>query len=332
VIVGKGLGGSGAVNGMLYVRCTEADMQRWNMSEWSWEDVLGTYKDMEIFCGEGGVADQQNDRYYHASVQSDNDSKTVSAGTSDDDAAADRMHNKYSPADAQHPFKVVTSRPDVVDDISLDFIKSAVVAGVPWTNDFNSDRAGVGLYHFNIRAGVRDSVGRRFLGPLLDPYLPLPEDATLIGASENVYTQSNTGDSARNTRKNNGPVNVKTKRLNSYPNFDLILGAKVTRLLISGETDDAVSDGSGGGGGLARVYGVEYEHHGELKRAFLKPPGLREGQAVADSNVVLSAGALMSPRILMASGVGPRDVLLEANVPVKVHSPQVGAYAYLFKR
>lgn len=344
VIVGRGLGGSGAVNGMLYVRCTESDTQRWNMSEWAWSDVLQTYKDMELYCGGGGGVGEGLDSLqrggsststsssYSSSngaggssnaASSDDHDVSSSAPTTYEASGQNRNHNKYSPEDAVDPYKLVTSRPGLVDDISLSFIRSAVVAGVPWTNDFNADRGGVGLYHFNIRAGVRDSVGRRLLGPLLEPYLPLPDDATLIGASETIYGQSRAGSSGGGSSRSDAPRTVNTKRLNSYSNFDLLLGAKVTRLLISGgATVDSASDGSGSSS-LARVYGVEYEHHGVTKHAYLKPPGLRESDSTAGSNVILSAGALMSPRILMASGIGPREVLQEAGVPVKVNSPQV---------
>ena len=60
-----------------------------------------------------------------------------------------------------------------------------------------------------------------------------------------------------------------------------------------------------------QVAGVEAESGGEVF-------------AVEGDRVVLCAGALKSPHILMLSGVGPRDQLDEHGVPVLVESPGVG--------
>ncbi len=60
-----------------------------------------------------------------------------------------------------------------------------------------------------------------------------------------------------------------------------------------------------------KVAGVEVESGGETF-------------TVQGERVVLCAGALKSPHILMLSGVGPRDQLEQNNVPVLVDSPGVG--------
>ena len=60
-----------------------------------------------------------------------------------------------------------------------------------------------------------------------------------------------------------------------------------------------------------QVTGVEVESGGEVF-------------TVACDRVVLCAGALKSPHILMLSGIGPRDQLEEHGVPVLVESPGVG--------
>jgi choline dehydrogenase-like flavoprotein len=51
---------------------------------------------------------------------------------------------------------------------------------------------------------------------------------------------------------------------------------------------------------------------------------LANGTDIKAKHVVLSAGALRTPQLLMLSGVGPQDELQKYNIPVKVPSPEVG--------
>ena len=62
-----------------------------------------------------------------------------------------------------------------------------------------------------------------------------------------------------------------------------------------------------------RAVGVEYEHRG--RRQIVR----------AEREVILSAGSLASPKILMLSGVGPTDQLTSHGIPVVTASPGVGA-------
>ncbi len=79
------------------------------------------------------------------------------------------------------------------------------------------------------------------------------------------------------------------------PLLTVLTGAWVHRLLLDGTT----------------VTGVEYEHEGAVIRA------------EADQ-VVLSAGAIDSPRILLRSGIGPADELTALGFDVVVDLPGVG--------
>jgi choline dehydrogenase len=61
-----------------------------------------------------------------------------------------------------------------------------------------------------------------------------------------------------------------------------------------------------------RAVGVDYRHDGNT------------AHARAAAEVVVAAGAINSPQLLMLSGVGPADHLREHGIPVVVHSPHVG--------
>ncbi len=82
----------------------------------------------------------------------------------------------------------------------------------------------------------------------------------------------------------------------SRPNLQVITGAHATRILFEGR----------------RAMGVEYRQGGRLQ------------QVRARREVLLSAGALLSPQLLMLSGVGPADELQRHGIGVLHHLPGVG--------
>jgi choline dehydrogenase len=79
-------------------------------------------------------------------------------------------------------------------------------------------------------------------------------------------------------------------------NLSIVTGAPATRVLCEGP----------------RAVGVEYLHEGRVVR-------------VAAGEVVVAAGAINSPRLLMLSGLGPADHLAAVGVPVVADLPGVGA-------
>lgn len=81
-------------------------------------------------------------------------------------------------------------------------------------------------------------------------------------------------------------------------NFDLSLWSHVTRILIDPRTK--------------RARGVEFIREG------------RREVVLARKEVILSAGAINSPQLLMLSGIGPRRHLEELGIPVIHDSPGVG--------
>ena len=82
----------------------------------------------------------------------------------------------------------------------------------------------------------------------------------------------------------------------SQPNLTVISEALVTKLVLDGTT----------------VCGVEFAHEGVTYRA------------TASSEVVLSLGAINTPKLLMQSGIGPAAHLRQHGIPVVQHLPGVG--------
>ncbi|RCJ19609.1 choline dehydrogenase [Nostoc minutum NIES-26] len=80
------------------------------------------------------------------------------------------------------------------------------------------------------------------------------------------------------------------------PNLTVTTGALVTRLLFEG----------------TRTIGVEYLHQGTIHQTFV------------NQEVILCAGALDSPKLLMLSGIGNAEYLRELDIPVVVDLPGVG--------
>ena len=82
----------------------------------------------------------------------------------------------------------------------------------------------------------------------------------------------------------------------SRPNLAVLTGAQVTRLI---EEE-------------GRIAAVEYQ-----RRGFRKTVRCR-------GEIILSAGAIGSPKILMVSGIGPADELRGVGVPVLLNAPGIG--------
>jgi choline dehydrogenase-like flavoprotein len=80
------------------------------------------------------------------------------------------------------------------------------------------------------------------------------------------------------------------------PNLTVLTQALVTRVIFDGN----------------RATGVEVEHAGTLHRVS------------ADVEIVLSLGAIHTPKVLMQSGIGDEDELRRVGVPIRQHLPGVG--------
>jgi choline dehydrogenase len=126
---GKVLGGSTAINGMMYMRGRRDDYRRWRLSGldgWDYEDVLPAFKAFER-----NVSHLDGDLWHG------------------------RLGELFTEkALGRHP-------------LYRAWIAAALEAGCAWNEDFNgADQEGVGLYDFNIRAGRRMSAASAFITPI----------------------------------------------------------------------------------------------------------------------------------------------------------------------
>src|SRR5882724_9361879 len=88
------------------------------------------------------------------------------------------------------------------------------------------------------------------------------------------------------------------KDAGAQPNLTILTGARAHRLLFDGDK---------------RATGVEYEHQGA------------RATAEAKREIILTAGALESAKLLMLSGVGPAEHLRELSIDVVADRPSIGA-------
>jgi choline dehydrogenase-like flavoprotein len=125
---GKVLGGSSAINAMIYMRGQAADYDRWRdagLEGWGWDDVLPIFKRHE-----------------------------------DNWRGASELHGAGGEWRVEQP----RLRWAVLDT----FIKAAESAGIPPTSDFNTgSNEGCGYFDVNQKTGRRWSAARGFLNPAL---------------------------------------------------------------------------------------------------------------------------------------------------------------------
>jgi len=87
----------------------------------------------------------------------------------------------------------------------------------------------------------------------------------------------------------------------SRPNLSILVKSTVTRIIFDSHHP---------------ATGVEYAETRDGERFTV---GVKK-------EVIVAAGAVGSPQVLMLSGVGPKDVLNAANVPVQLELPGVGQH------
>lgn len=136
---GKVLGGSSAINGLLYVRGHHRDYDEWaqlGCAGWSFDDVLPYFKKSE---------------------------------------GSDRPANGYHSADGP----LLTSQHTSQSPLNKAFLAAAAEMGLPYTDDFNGpEQEGVGWYDQTIKDGRRQSAARAYIHSALGrPNLTILTDA-----------------------------------------------------------------------------------------------------------------------------------------------------------
>ena len=124
---GKGLGGSSAINGMMYVRGHDSDYDRWvkeGAEGWSFKEVLPYFKKSQY--QERGACERHG------------------------------VDGELNVSDAQKYY--------AFNDL---FVEAAKELGYPANDDFNGERQeGVGYYQFNIKNGKRHCAAEAFIRPI----------------------------------------------------------------------------------------------------------------------------------------------------------------------
>jgi choline dehydrogenase len=119
------------------------------------------------------------------------------------------------------------------------------------------------------------------------------------------------------TFDNNGKRHTAADLLKSANsnNIVVLLNATVSRILFNTSSSQGKK---GGSYGKPRAGGVEFmDARGRTYQAFLK-------DSSPSSEVIVSAGSIGSPQLLLLSGIGPSEHLKEFNIPLVLHLPLVG--------
>ncbi|MFF9894641.1 GMC family oxidoreductase [Streptomyces longispororuber] len=139
---GRALGGSSAVNGMVFLRGHRADYDHWaaaGCAGWGFDDLLPYFRRMESVPG-------------------------------GDPAWRGRTG----------PLRVAPAGPEAVNPLSQVFVEAAVAAGHPYSGDLNGAvQEGAGLVDLTVADGVRQSAADAYLRPLdgTRPHLTVAPDA-----------------------------------------------------------------------------------------------------------------------------------------------------------
>ena len=283
MLVGRGLGGSGLLNAMIYIRSLPADWQAWNLTGWEYTtDVLPHYVALERWMEHplGTLPD-----FYQRSTKATTTTTTNGKNTTDETIHNQFDTDKSNVRGTRGPITTMAAGYGA-DEVGTLFVQAALRAGIPLAKrGFNggggsekddelspqASRIGAGMYEYNIRNGVRDSVAQALLGG-----------------------------------QRSWPSNLVVRT-----------GHTVTRIL----TSTSLSDG------LVRAHGVTFQtNQGQMGEFLLAHDNDVAG---ASSQLILSAGAILTPHLLAQSGMGPKGQVLDLpGVGANCHDHPVVALSY----
>jgi choline dehydrogenase-like flavoprotein len=246
---GRGLGGSGAINGANWLWATPADARDWAQPGWSWPDLVAAYRRAETDLdpstphstspAPSSAPSAAPAGWQESHIQDVSGPESGFPDTGEGRAARAGSTERWGHGDAG-PVPVRRAAGDLLHPATERFLRAAAALGFPAEPDKNAGGPpGVGLIPCNAVDGVR-----------VDPataYLRAARGVTVRG------------------------------------------DAPVARILFDGD----------------RARGVE----------------LVDGTVIEAGEVVLAAGAVATPQVLMLSGIGPADELRAVGVPVRVDLP-----------
>ncbi len=148
----------------------------------------------------------------------------------------------------------------------------------------------------------RDPILNRWLQGVSQLGVPLTDFSNLVnqyGSSVLQTTQSKTNWTRQTTASAFLEVNI------ARPNLHVLVNSHVTRVLFSGNNQQSMM----GGAAAPTATGIEFVRNNQTY------------QVMANREVILSAGSINSPQILMTSGVGHRDHLSSLGISVVADLP-----------
>ncbi len=298
----RGLGGCSIHNAMVYVRGTTDDYTAWTQSDapahssgtagsgsaWNWESVLEMFKKSEDNSEFGAPhgADHRSRRSRHSS----------SAGS---ESAA--LHGRGG------PIRVSSVHESARDPFAEPFVSACRAFGIPSVKDFNGDsqrQSQAGFHQFLIRDGVRESPAAAFFRRIEE------EHKTKGGGGDEpaiVFIDSRTDDErtisrAERERRNSARLTVR-------------MYAHVTRVVFDSSNRASGVEWVAIEAASAKAGGVTPARNAPLS-------GLQISRARYE--VVLSAGAIHTPKLLLLSGIGAPATLSAFGIPLRAAVDGVG--------
>eukprot|EP01038_Epipyxis_sp_PR26KG_P012992 gene12992-17421_t len=287
LMLGKGFGGSSLFSPMIYLRAIPSDIIQWGIKGWTWNKLLNHYKSNEIF---------HNDTFLNNNNNNNNNNNISD------------YHNSFNNSGS-----IWTTMINIKDDLSVQFVKLMTKYNIlNFTSDFNdyfhNREQTIGYYHVNIHHGLKSII------QLNDLY--------------KIGNENNDNNNYYNINKNN--------------NFVAEFNAKVTRIILCDKKSNPknsvdyndckrelkVSVSKSITNEMTAI-GVEYIQDGIIKKAYLSKPhvGIKmKSKHYFLQNIIITAGAVMTPKLLMLSGIGSYNELNSNRIEPKIINENVGMY------